>query len=176
MSLNMWATTMTNEPKDNPDKVGYENEYEKMKYELSKLRTQEFNDAGTMDALSYKKIHDKYELMFEAQAIREGERIGIKKATEYFRREVKGTKLKCNSCEMCDKDEYCELHCDIAEHSIRDDERQQALKEVEKAVKELETVWVDDGDGDGDECDSGNLDKLKVLQAIDQLRNKGREK
>jgi uncharacterized Zn finger protein (UPF0148 family) len=24
MSLNMWATTMTNEPKDNPDKVGYE--------------------------------------------------------------------------------------------------------------------------------------------------------
>ena len=64
---------------DNPDKVGYENEYEKMKIELAKLRTQEFNNAGTMDALSYKKIHDKYELMFEAQAIREGERRGYER-------------------------------------------------------------------------------------------------
>lgn len=66
-------------------------------------------------------------------ALNEGRRLERK----YLMRDIKGDKLKCDACELCDKNGYCELHCHIAERAIRIDEHKRAIEKVENLLGKL---------------------------------------
>jgi hypothetical protein len=130
---------MTNEPKDNPDKVGYEKARDKI------LEEEGAFENGT-DSEGWYTIYTSDIRKLEALAIAEGERRVYEKIAS-----------------QVSKNNPTIMGVDFSE--IIKQTRQQAFKEVEKAVMELEVKY------DREQFKNEVLSILK--QAIDQLRNKG---